>query len=263
MPLRGTKRGCSDILVQAVDRAKEVLADESLSKTLGESILRLNICGPDLEHVTFVDVPVLASLALDSEKGQPKSAPQVIRKARQYLQGNNSIFLFVISRTSESKSQAILDLIKAYDSTAERTMAIVAINESTGTDSPCIDQLLYLFNEEDSLLANKWHIVNCPSTSENNIDQNQDGHPTMLSSQGLSLFSQIPGHAQGLDALMSRLSDLFAKRLSFTLPDIITKSKDKLGAKQRELESLLVPLGTVSDRSHYLFGVSRHFESIA
>lgn len=97
---------------------------ESGTKTFSEDILRLEVCGPEQQHLTVVDVPGIFRAAT---KGQTtlEDAEMVKSMVHGYMKNPRSVILVVIPANVDVATQEILAMAEKVDKDGYRTLGVL------------------------------------------------------------------------------------------------------------------------------------------
>ncbi|KAK5994780.1 Interferon-induced GTP-binding protein Mx [Cladobotryum mycophilum] len=269
-PLFDEKQFTREDLPRIIDEAKELLGIGDGARDFSEEVLRIEISGPDLPHLTLVDLPGLYHAETKDESSEGMAT--VNRLAERYMKQKNTIILAVISAQSDMSLQAVLRRAKKHDPLRERTLGVITKPdklESGSSEEATYFQLAQ--NQEPShTLKLGWHILRNRDGKENGegsagasriSDQDRDENERAFLNS--SLWENIPSHNKGVEALRQKLSGILTKHIQQSLPGLIDDIESKLSNRQNRLTQLGEARKSDSERRGYLLQIANRFRDTA
>ena len=131
--------------------------------TFTEDVLRLDICGPDEDHLTVIDVPGIFRMI--TEGVTTKQDRDMVRSmVTSYMVNPRSLMLAVIPANVDIATQEILDMAQEVDAQGRRTLGVLTKPDlvDKGAHKPVID----LLEGKRHKLSLGWHIVRNPGQQE-------------------------------------------------------------------------------------------------
>ncbi|KKF97613.1 Interferon-induced GTP-binding protein Mx2 [Ceratocystis platani] len=97
--------------------------DSSNGSVFSEDILKIEICGPEEDYLTIIDVPGIFRVA--GGLTTPEDVALVRNIVTKYIKDKRTIILAVIPSNVDIATQEILSLAKEHDPQGERTLGIL------------------------------------------------------------------------------------------------------------------------------------------
>ncbi|KAK2592421.1 hypothetical protein QQS21_009873 [Conoideocrella luteorostrata] len=264
------ERLTKDDLPAIIEEAKEEMGIGVGAKDFSDETLHIEISGPDLPHLTLVDLPGLYRTATKDESDE--GIEMVQKLAKKYMKQKNTIILAVISASSDVALQEVLALAKTYDPNRERTMGVITKPDALEPASPEEGAFIRLVQNEDPIHTLKlgWHILRNRSSSEN--DENNSGLSKTSDEKrdekereflGSGSWASIPVSDRGVEPLRQKLSTALTKHIKSSLPGLIGTMEKKLKAHQEALAKLGVSRTTDSERRQFIFNIAHQYREIS
>lgn len=167
---------CNNVLtnlqVHDVMGVSQVGDDSGQKRTFSNDILRLEIAGPDQEHLTVFDVP---GIFKNTTPGLTTKADIELVKnmVLGYMENPRSVMLAVIPANVDVATQEILELATDVDPTGDRTLGVLTKPDlvDQGAESRVID----LIEGRARVMKLGWHIVRNPGQQQI-LDGSLDRH---------------------------------------------------------------------------------------
>ncbi|KAF4447283.1 hypothetical protein F53441_9170 [Fusarium austroafricanum] len=208
----------------------------SVGSAFSRDVLRVEISGPNEDHLTVIDVPGMFE---NETPGQTTKADIDLVKnmVRKYINESRTIILAVVPCNGDIANQKILTYAKEADPEGKRTLGVLtkpdlAVEEAT--KGVVVD--LVLGKRRDLQLG--YCVV------KNRGADDTSSSPEDRNLQERSFFTQapwtkLPADRIGIPALKTRLGQLLMDRTKSEFPKVRTE----LGTKQKECETLLKAMG--------------------
>lgn len=231
----------------------------SVSSAFSRDVLRVEISGPNEDHLTVIDVPGMFE---NETPGQTTKADIDLVKnmVKKYINESRTIILAVVPCNGDIANQKILTYAKEADPDGKRTLGVLtkpdlAVEEAT--KGVVVD--LVLGKRRDLELG--YCIVKnrgADDTSSSPEDRNQQERNFFTQAP----WTKLPADRIGIPALKTRLGQLLMDRTKSEFP----KVRAELGTKQKECETLLKSMGesrsTEAEQRIYLGQVAAQFVQI-
>lgn len=185
-------------------------AGEGGTRTFSEDVLKLEVCGPEQQHFSVVDVPGIFRTAT---KGQTtlEDAAMVKSMVRRYMENPRSIMLAVIPANVDVATQEILTMAEEVDEDGHRTLGV--LTKVDLVDSGAEGQVLQLMHGQRHPLNLGWCLVR-------NLGQQQLQDPKSNRSSIEETFfrtkapwNKLEKDRVGVDALRTRLQEVLASNI--------------------------------------------------
>ena len=251
-----------DDLPGIIGEAKQRMGVGDGSSTFTEEILRVEISGPDVPHLTLVDLP--GFYHNETENQDAGGVDIVNRLATKYMRQENSIILAVISAQNELAAQKVLKEAKKHDPERARTLGIITKPDRTDELSHNEQAYLRLAQNEESAhrLALGWHLLRNRSQKEaQTTDVERDEVETQFFQSGI--WSAVRSQDRGIESLRDKLSEVLLSHIKHKLPGLVTKIEQLISQRQTRLKDLGDHRSSPQEMRTYLTKVSSHFRDLA
>src|SRR3569833_1514199 len=259
----------SSALPDLIERAKVSMGVRDDASGFSEDTLRIQVSGPDLPSLTLVDLP---GIYRNETADQSREGMQVVwRLVEKYMKQENSIIIAVVNASYDFSNQGILNEVKRYDPSRERTMGIVTNPERQAQKS--IDEAKYvrLIRNQEPLhtLKHGWHVLRNRGPEANDergqgssrtSDEERDEAERNFLSSGI--WASLPEGVKGVDTLRRKLSKVLTKHIQLSLPGVIQKIETTLEARRETLARLGRPRTAPAELRHYLHDIAENFRNL-
>lgn len=126
------------------------------SKTFSDDVLKIEVCGPDQEHLSVIDVPGIfkkttEGLTTKSDIGMVRNMVSI------YMKNPRAVILAVIPANVDIATQEILEMAAECDAEGERTLGV--LTKPDLVDSGAEQHVLDLVEGKSHKLKLGWCIV--------------------------------------------------------------------------------------------------------
>ncbi|KAH8879037.1 dynamin family protein [Thozetella sp. PMI_491] len=248
-----------DVLPEIINEAKERM--KIRKGEFSKDVLRVEIHGPDIESLTLVDLPgFFHSATSDQSKEGRQIAYELIE---HYMRQDKSIILAVVAANYNYASQTVLEEVRKYDPTRQRTLGVVTKPDLAGHGPNCrkyIDLINGLEPEHDVLLG--WFVLRNRSDEEKDLScELRDLKEQVLFKSGE--WSTVRHSSRGVENLRKKLSKVLLEHIRRCLPDLIHDIDDKLSEHKERLKRLGKDRSEVDDQRLYLLDIAERFNRLA
>lgn len=226
-----------------------------------DDVLRLEITGPDLPHLTLVDLPGLIADAKD-----PKDIELVENMVREYMKNPRSIILAIVSAQSDKQVQKVLRLAREYDPHGDRTVGVITKPDMLKKYRGSVAERNYvdMAKNQDpvSKLRLGWHVVRNADWDEKqeHSKYNRDEGEREIFSQ--KPWNQLSRWQLGIVSLRDELTKHLFNQICSELPRVVKDIEQEEAECAKELEDLGESRSTSKDQRKYLLGISDRFEKL-
>ncbi|KAL5601178.1 hypothetical protein BROUX41_005983 [Berkeleyomyces rouxiae] len=247
-------------ILNEVNEAMGISMDEISIKgsVFSEDILKIEICGPDEDFLTIIDVPGIFRVA--GGVTTPEDIILVKNIVTNYIRDKRTIILAVIPSNVDIATQEALSLAKEYDPNGERTLGILTkpdlVNEKSAQNAVCA-----LVRGDKHQLALGYYLVRNRGAD----DQNSSVIPSTDSLDNFfkqNPWKKLPKQRLGVAALKSRLGVLLEELASREFPLLIRELKDNLKSAKTNLEQFGAPCNTPKEQLQLLGRAAKEIEFI-
>jgi hypothetical protein len=246
-------QGCPDLgsVVEKAGLAMGVGDDKGFS----EDTLRVEVMGPEQQHLTLVDLP---GLFRATTKTQAFNDPNMVKDmVISHMKQPRSVILAIISAKSDFAVQEVTAIARLVDPCGSRTMAIVTKPDFLDAGSPSEEHYLKLMQNEEVHFQLGWHMLKNRGYGERDATSAQrDAAEEAFFSKGV--WVNLDPLQLGVKHLKTKLSNTLMNQIIAQLPGLVQEiragiadSKDKLqllGPSRADLEAQRYHLGQMSHR---------------
>lgn len=185
--------------------------------TFSEDVLRLEICGPEQEHFSVVDVP---GIFRKTTEGMTTKADKEMVKAmvRRYMDNPRSIMLTVIPANVDIATQEILTMAEEADGDGHRTLGVLTKPDlvDSGAEAPVMD----LIKGEKHKLSLGWCIVRNLGQKQLQSSSADRNAVEMEFFRDKAPWNALDGDRVGIAALRIRLQEILASNIRREFPKV-------------------------------------------
>ncbi|KAJ5493353.1 hypothetical protein N7539_002099 [Penicillium diatomitis] len=265
--LRAWKRSGAEALEQKdfVSMMKEVHELMGLSSspndgkpTFSNSVLRLQISGPEEEHLSVIDVPGIfknTTPGLTTKEDITMVRNMVLR----YMENPRSIMLTVVPANVDIATQEIVELAKEYDPTGERTLGI--LTKPDLVDKGAESRIISFLESQATTVKLGWIVVRNPGQQQLDnpqTDRDAEERTFFMSSP----WNQLPPGCFGINALRDRLQELHSSITRREFPAVRIELGKKLASSRDALQTLGKERETAEQQRQLLLDVISNFQQI-
>ncbi|KAF6838129.1 Iinterferon-induced GTP-binding protein Mx2 [Colletotrichum musicola] len=220
---------------------KSTTEGPSEGAAFSKDILRVEICGPDEEHLTIIDVPGIFE---NPQEGFSTTHGVALVKSmvKDYIKDSRTIIPAVIPCNVDVATQTILTYAAEADPEGKRTLGVLTkpdLVSETATRQAAMD----LVRDDTS-----------SSKDERNLEEKlffeQDP------------WSKLDKSRLGIPALRKRLRELLRERTKSEFPKVRRDIQQQLTEARAELEDLGQPRSTADEQRAYLGKIVSRFSEL-
>ncbi|KAI9738628.1 MAG: hypothetical protein M1834_008133 [Cirrosporium novae-zelandiae] len=242
-----------------VEQAKEAMGTSPSGGSLYDDILRVEVSGPYMPHLSIVDLPGL----IHSENSQQaaEDAELVSNLAQSYMANPHSIILAIISATNDYADQIVPKLARTFDRDGTRTLGLITKPDTLHPGSDSEVAFLRLAKNEDIHFRLGWHVLkNRDYNTSDPSAKTRDEAERIFFSYGS--WAGLSSTCVGIAALRNRLSKILLENISNELPNLVGEIKRGIDDCYNKLAKLGAPRPTTTDQISFLTGISQTFQSL-
>jgi GTPase SAR1 family protein len=223
-----------------------------------KDVLLIEARHADFPDFTLIDLPGII------HSGRKEHDSETVRGiVESYIRQSRTIILAVVEAERDPEVQVILDLVKRYDPSGERTMGIITKPDRV-EGSTLRDDWIRIANHGDPKYAFKhgWHVVRNrgPQDSEFSFAKRDQQEQDFFAN---SPWQQLGQDRLGIAALRSKLSQISEMHTREALPVIYRQLQEQHDVCTEKLKSLGPPRTRIEDQVHYLTKISMKFNRLA
>jgi len=191
--------------------------DTERRPTFSNDVLRLEISGPDQQHLSVIDVPGIFKST--TEGLTTKADIQLVRNmVKGYMDNPRSIMLAVVPANVDLATQEILELATESDPHGDRTLGVLTKPDlvDKGAESGVLD----LLKGRTRRMKLEWHIIRNPGQKElqdASIDRGSLETDFFRSSEP---WSTVDKQRVGINSLRLRLKEVHSTPVKRVFPKV-------------------------------------------
>jgi hypothetical protein len=178
--------------------------------TFSEDVLKLEICGPDQEHFSVIDVP---GIFRKTTEGVTTTADKEMVKSmvRRYMDNPRSIMLTVVPANVDIATQEILTMAEEADEDGHRTLGVLTKPDlvDDGAEGPVTD----LLEGKRHKLALGWCMVKNLGQKQLQTPSSDRGAIEMEFFRDTAPWNTLDKDKVGIGALRIRLQEVLASNI--------------------------------------------------
>ncbi|KAL8902671.1 MAG: hypothetical protein Q9207_004473 [Kuettlingeria erythrocarpa] len=250
-----------------VDVLREVsglmgIGDTSASgkRTFSDDVLKIEICGPEQEHLSVVDVP---GIFKKTTKGVTTSADIELVQSMvgNYMRNPRSAILAVIPANVDIATQEILEMADMHDSKGVRTLGVLTKPDlvDKGAEQSVVD----LVEGKRDKLGLGWSVVRNPGQQQIKEEATVDRHESeKLFFTTAEPWNKLDKDRVGIEALQRRLKEILTEMVRREFPNVKADINKRLSACQGSLGKLGPSRETTEQQQKYLLDLASRFQRL-
>ncbi|KAK8038601.1 interferon-induced GTP-binding protein Mx2 [Apiospora rasikravindrae] len=223
-----------------------------------QDILKIEICGPNQEHLTVIDVPGIFRVATPGLTTE-NDIVLVENMVKSYMNDRRTIILAIVPCNVDLATQEILKLAETADPTGARTMGVLT-KPDLATEEASKDTIRDLVLGKGSNLKLGYHVVK---------NRGADDHSSTLSQRFASeeaffidhTWSAIKDHC-GITLLKLRLRGLLMNISKQEIPHVKTDIEHRLQACKGKLDAMGPARADEQSQRQYLGKLATRFQEV-
>ncbi|KAJ5998589.1 hypothetical protein N7451_006399 [Penicillium sp. IBT 35674x] len=226
--------------------------------TFSRNILCLEICGPQENHLSVIDVP---GIFKNTTSGRTtKSDIDLVRNmVDQYMRNPRSIMLTVVPANVDIATQEIIETAREVDPTGDRTLRI--LTKPDLVDKGAESKIVALIEGGNLQGQLGWVLVR-------NLGQRQLDEGTVDRDDEEELFhrqvpwNQVSNENYGIRSLRTRLRDILTSAVRRVFPDVRSEVSKRLKESKDALRLLGFERETPEQQRRFLIDIVSEFQKI-
>lgn len=225
--------------------------------TFSNSVLRLEICGPQENHLSVIDVPGIFKNTT-SGRTTKNDILRVRNMVLRYMKNRRSVMLTVVPANVDIATQEIIEMAKELDPEGERTLRILTKPDlvDKGAENRVID---LIEGQANSHLG--WVLVRNLGQQEL-VDGNNDRDSMEELFYQKEPWNRLRAGSFGIKALKNRLQEILASIVRREFPSVRSEVIKKLKESRKALESLGIERQAAEQQRMLLLDIISFFQEI-
>ncbi|XDG09727.1 hypothetical protein ABKA04_009342 [Annulohypoxylon sp. FPYF3050] len=223
-----------------------------------EDVLRIEICSPDVPHLTMVDLP---GFYHSEDENQSAAGRDIVeRLAERYMARKNSIILAIISARNQVILQKVLSKVKNHDKTKQRTLGIITKPDILTSGSQDETNFVRLAKNMDKShkLSLGWHVLrNRGEKDVSDTDEERDDKERKFLESGV--WSGVPSKNRGVESLRKKLSGILLSHIKDNMQGLIGSIEEQVNNHKARLKQLGEPRSTQKELRTHLDRIASQF----
>ena len=225
--------------------------------TFSSDVLRLEIAGPDQEHLSVIDVPGIFKNT--TEGVTDKKDIQLVRNmVLGYMRNPRSVMLAVVPANVDVATQEILELARDCDPDGDRTLGI--LTKPDLVDKGAESNVINLLNGKTRRMKLGWHMVRNPGQQDlADINLDREGLE-MAFFRSTAHWNTLEKDSVGVESLRERLKDVLSGLVQREFPKVHQEIRKRLGDAQHRLYGMGPERQDTASQVAYLTELATKFQ---
>ncbi|KAI9726841.1 MAG: hypothetical protein M1835_003759 [Candelina submexicana] len=231
-----TKRGAElHNVPELIEEAKSTMSLKD-NKSFCDDVLQVEMSGPDMPHLTLVDLPGLLEIKND---GQTEKDVELSKQLVQdYAEKPRSIILAVIEASHDHVNQAILRVAQALDPEGFRRLGIITKPDIAWISRSNVSNWVKLAKNESTPLRLGWHVLkNANGEERQTRDFDRDDEERNFFRRTPE-WKTLSSDKVGIQALRPRLSQVLSEHIRNQLPELVEEIELQLQISRESIRKL-------------------------
>lgn len=244
---------------QLMELGESESAYGDVRKSFADDVLKIEICGPDQQHLSVIDVPGIfrkKTLGVTTQADMDMVKNMVL----SYMQNPRSAMLAVIPANVDIGTQEILDMAENCDPNGERTLGVLTKPDlvDEGGEQAIVD----IVEGKSHTLNLGWCIVRNPGQQQLKDSPEERHAREKLFFSTVSPWKKLAQDRVGVAALQTRLVDILTELIRREFPNVRSDINKRLKGCRQQLEALGPHRETKDQQYKYLLDTATRFQSM-
>ncbi|KAI8165217.1 dynamin family protein [Colletotrichum sp. SAR 10_70] len=226
---------------KVLKEAAEVMGLKSIADKYSEGaafsrdILRVEICGPEEEHLTIIDVPGIFE---NAQEGFSTSRDVSLVKSmvKGYIKDSRTVILAVIPCNVDVATQTILTYAAEADPEGKRTLGVLTKPDLVSEKATREAVLELVKGKRRDIQLGYYVVKNRGADDKSSNKEERDRQEKLFFEQ--DPWVQLDKMRLGIPALRSRLRELLMERTKSEFPKVRNEINDRLAESKAQLKAL-------------------------
>ncbi|OJD16945.1 hypothetical protein AJ78_02927 [Emergomyces pasteurianus Ep9510] len=229
-----------------------------LRRTFSNDVLRLEIVGPDEDHMSVIDVPGIFKTTTPG-KTTKHDIDMVREMVLGYMQNPRSVMLTVVPANVDIATQEIVEMAKELDPGCDRTLGV--LTKPDLVDKGAENDIVDMIGGKRPGSQIQWSVVRNPGQQELQR-QNTDRHSEASFFRDVGPWNTLDKDRVGIVALRARLQEVLTCHTRREFPKVKSEIGKRLKASREALRSLGVERDTPEKQSRFLLDIVKRFQDL-
>ncbi|KAH7018019.1 uncharacterized protein B0I36DRAFT_388315 [Microdochium trichocladiopsis] len=225
-----------------------------------EDVLRVEICRPDVPHLTLIDLP--GFYHSENEEQSAEGRELVERLADKYMARDTSIILAIVAASNDMILQSVLSKVRRHDKGGRRTLGIITKPDLLlpGSRGELIVRLARNTHPSHALELG-WHVL------RNRDEDEKDDSDDIRDAKEQELCDKAPWNSlrsadRGVARLRTKLSNILLRHIQKSLPDLDDNIQRKISEYDVRIRQLGPPRDKPTEMRAFLDRVASQYQNI-
>ncbi|GJC96848.1 dynamin family protein [Colletotrichum higginsianum] len=215
--------------------------DTSEGAAFSKDVLRVEICGPDEEHLTIIDVPGVSTA---------RDVALVKSMVKDYIKDSRTIILAVIPCNVDVATQTILTYAAEADPEGKRTLGVLTKPDLVSENATREAAMDLIRGKRRDIQLGYYVVKNRGANDTSSSKEERDFQEKLFF--GEDPWSKLDKLRLGIPALRNRLRELLMDRTKSEFPKVRREINERLAEARSKLETLGQPRSTADEQRAYL-----------
>lgn len=221
-----------------------------------EDILKIEICGPDEDYLTVIDVPGI--FRNPSEGITTKADIQLVQNmVRGYIKHSRTIILAVLPSNVDIATQEILTIAEDFDKSGERTLGVLTKPDLV-TEQSAQANICSLVLGKKRPLTLGYYVVRSRGADDEHVFNLSEAESIFLKAP----WNTLPKDRLGAVALKARLTELLGQITRKEFPELLKDVRQQLSDCRATLKQLGPARQTEREQRLFLSSLARRFQDL-
>ncbi|EFQ30962.1 dynamin family protein [Colletotrichum graminicola M1.001] len=236
----------ADVLKEAANvmGLKTSLDGSSGGAAFSKDVLRVEICGPDEEHLTIIDVPAFPGVSTARDVALVKSM------VKDYIKDSRTIILAVIPCNVDVATQTILTYAAEADPEGKRTLGVLTKPDLVSENATREAAMDLIRGKRRDIQLGYYVVKNRGADDTSSIKEERDYQEKAFFSE--DPWCKLDKSRLGIPALRNRLRELLMDRTKSEFPKVRREINERLADARTQLEALGQSRSTADEQRAYL-----------
>ncbi|KAL5048581.1 hypothetical protein BDW71DRAFT_213326 [Aspergillus fruticulosus] len=262
----GAEHFGSDDFGRVFDEAAEIMGIpgpnttdlENIPKRFSDDILRIELSGPEHNHLSVVDVP---GLYHNATKYQTEDDKVIIKRLiKDYITDKRTIILAVMDARNNLANQGVFSMARAADPAGQRTVGIITKCDAVAKGDEA--GVIRIAKNQVDKLMHGWFAVKNRSTREIEEGITIEGRHRKEKEffAGCAPWTELRKDRVGIHSLKKFLGSLLYDHIRGEFPIVIKDIEASLEDTERDLDSLGPSRQTAIDQRRFLNRIANLYQ---
>ncbi|KAK1465506.1 dynamin family protein [Colletotrichum cuscutae] len=249
----------ADVLREAAGVMGLKSAENSEGAAFGKDVLRVEICGPDEEHLTIIDVPGIFENAQDGVS-TVRDVALVKSMVKDYIKDSRTIILAVIPCNVDVATQTILTYAAEADPEGKRTLGVLTKPDLVSENATREAAMDLVRGKRRDIQLGYYVVKNRGADDASSSKEDRDADEKTFFSE--EPWSRLDKSRLGIPALRVRLRELLMDRTKSEFPKVRREINERLAEAKTKLKDLGQPRSTADEQRAYLGKIVSRFTEL-